>query len=181
MRRIGTTECDGAEWFPTESESFVQVFQSRREDFRLVALELPSGRATEIPIADDAARGSRSRRPHLAGWSVPPRRGSRSGVPGSCRSREVRLVGSQASALADPIGWTADGRQLFVQREGEVPERIQKLDLATGTVVPWKELTLEDLAGVVRIDPVRVAPDGRSWAYSYIRVLSNLYVVEGLR
>ncbi len=47
--------------------------------------------------------------------------------------------------------------------------------------MPWKELTLEDLAGVVRIDPVRVAPDGRSWAYSYIRVLSNLYVVEGLR
>ena len=27
----------------------------------------------------------------------------------------------------------------------------------------------------------KVASDGRSWAYSYVRVLSNLYVVEGLK
>jgi len=28
---------------------------------------------------------------------------------------------------------------------------------------------------------VRVAADGRSWAYTHIRVLTNLYVVEGLK
>jgi len=42
-------------------------------------------------------------------------------------------------------------------------------------------LTLEDLAGINRIEPIRVAPDGASWAYGYVRVLSNLYVVEGLK
>ena len=38
----------------------------------------------------------------------------------------------------------------------------------------------EDLAGVGRFASVRVVADGRSWAYTYMRVLSNLYVVEGL-
>ncbi len=28
---------------------------------------------------------------------------------------------------------------------------------------------------------IRVVDDGRSWAYGYVRVLSNLYVVEGLK
>jgi hypothetical protein len=46
---------------------------------------------------------------------------------------------------------------------------------------PWRELTLQDLAGIARIWPVRVAADGASWAYGYVRVLSNLYVVEGLK
>ena len=62
-----------------------------------------------------------------------------------------------------------------------MPGREQKLELATGRLEPWREFTLEDPAGLIRINPVRVAPDGRSWAYTYIRILSNLYVVEGLK
>jgi hypothetical protein len=80
-----------------------------------------------------------------------------------------------------PAGWSADGKQLFIPREGTVPQKVEKLELATGRVVPWKELTLEDVAGVTRIGPVRVAADGRAWAYTYVRVLSNLYVVDGLK
>jgi hypothetical protein len=80
-----------------------------------------------------------------------------------------------------PAGWTADGRSLFVYRGGEVPANVQKLDLSTGLLAPWRQLTLQDLAGIARIEPVRIAPDGRSWAYGYVRVLSNLYVVDGLK
>ncbi len=54
VRRIGTTECDGAEWFP-DGERVLCEISNPTGRFRLVALELPSGRATEIPIADDAA------------------------------------------------------------------------------------------------------------------------------
>ena len=64
---------------------------------------------------------------------------------------------------------------------GQPPSKVQKLELSTGRLEPWKELALQDPAGVARIFPVRVTPDGRSWAYGYIRVLSNLYVVEGLK
>jgi hypothetical protein len=38
-----------------------------------------------------------------------------------------------------------------------------------------------DTAGVVSITPPKITPDGRSYAYSYIRTLSDLYLVEGLR
>ena len=55
-----------------------------------------------------------------------------------------------------------------------------RLDLDSGNAEPWKELRPEELAGVVRIHPVCVAPDGRSWAYTYTRVPSNVYVVDGL-
>ena len=180
MRRIETTECDGAEWFP-DGKRILCTISNPNGRFRLVALELPSGRATEIPIADDAAAdldhggpispdgafllGGGSRRGYLdraaRGRSVSPNHRRR---PSRSRS-DGRRTGGSSSCSA----------------KARFPKRIQKLDLATGRVEPWKELTLEDLAGVVRIDPVRVAPDGRSWAYSYIRVLSNLYVVEGLR
>ncbi|HLN57933.1 MAG TPA: protein kinase [Thermoanaerobaculia bacterium] len=79
------------------------------------------------------------------------------------------------------IGWTQDGGHLFFYRIGDVPGRVIRLDIESGTTEPWKELRPEDLAGVVRIHPVCVTPDGRSWAYTYARVLSNLYLVEGLK
>ena len=38
-----------------------------------------------------------------------------------------------------------------------------------------------DPTGVVRISSIFVAPDGTFYAYAYSRVLSNLYLVEGLK
>ena len=35
--------------------------------------------------------------------------------------------------------------------------------------------------GVIGIPTVRVTPDGRTWAWSYARILSELYVAEGLK
>ena len=45
----------------------------------------------------------------------------------------------------------------------------------------WKELLPADPAGVERISNVLVAPDGKSYVYCYARLLSDLFVVEGLR
>jgi hypothetical protein len=82
---------------------------------------------------------------------------------------------------SNPVGWTADGKQVFIHSLHEVPARVQKLDLSSGRAEPWRELTLEDPAGLIRIRPLRVAAGGRAWAYTYVRVLSNLYVVDGLK
>ena len=92
-----------------------------------------------------------------------------------------RLAGESARLEMVPAGWTEDGRHLFVHPVGEVPANVQKLDVSTGRLEPWRQLTLQDLAGINRIGPVKVAPDGVSWAFGYVRVLSNLYVVEGLK
>ena len=45
----------------------------------------------------------------------------------------------------------------------------------------WKDLLPADPAGVERISNVLVTPDGKGYAYCYARLLSDLFVVEGLR
>jgi hypothetical protein len=45
----------------------------------------------------------------------------------------------------------------------------------------WKALVPSDGAGVSNVLAVRLLDDGRSYAYSYERELSQLLVVSGLR
>jgi Tol biopolymer transport system component len=79
------------------------------------------------------------------------------------------------------IGWSSDGRSLYSYRVGDLPGRIYRIDIKTGARTVWKELMPADPAGVWRIHPVRVTPDGRSYAYTYNRWLDDLYVYEGLK
>jgi Tol biopolymer transport system component len=80
-----------------------------------------------------------------------------------------------------PVRWS-DATSLFViSRPGELPATISRLDLATGRRELWKQLTPLDPAGVFSIDPVLITPDGKAYVYSYRRMLSELYLVEGLR
>jgi dipeptidyl aminopeptidase/acylaminoacyl peptidase len=79
------------------------------------------------------------------------------------------------------VGWTPDDRFLYVQRRGAPRATIDKLELQTGRRETWKEFLPADAAGVVRVSSVFVAADGSSYVYAYSRVLSNLYVVDGLK
>jgi hypothetical protein len=96
---------------------------------------------------------------------------------------ETRVVPGQSLDPGDiPIQWSADGRFLFIQSTGQVPARVDRLELPTGRREPWKRLGPEDSTGIIRVNPVVVAPDGQSYAYSYNRVVaSDLYVLEGVR
>jgi len=78
-------------------------------------------------------------------------------------------------------GWTEDGRGLFVFAHGELPAKVVRLDLTTGNRQPWREVLPTDPAGVVTIVPLLFTPDGRSYVYSYPRILSQLYIGEGLQ
>jgi len=80
-----------------------------------------------------------------------------------------------------PVRWSADGRAIFLLRDGELPAPLVRLDLATGRREPWKQFMPSDPAGVGLINPAFVTPDGRHYVYSFRRVLSDLYLAEGLR
>jgi serine/threonine protein kinase len=54
-------------------------------------------------------------------------------------------------------------------------------DLDTGRRELWKQIMPADRTGVVAIRGILPTPDGRAYAYSYLRALSELYVVEGLK
>jgi serine/threonine protein kinase len=85
------------------------------------------------------------------------------------------------NAGEQPIGWTADGRALYVYRPGEVPAKVYTVDLAGGKRTLWKQLVPSDPAGVETIGPVLITPDGKACVYGYHRTLSDLYMVEGLK
>jgi hypothetical protein len=80
-----------------------------------------------------------------------------------------------------PIRMTPGGDALYAYDATVMPARIFKMDLATGARSAVRSLMPDDPAGVIRISPVVLTPDLGAYAYSYRRILSDLYVVEGLR
>jgi Tol biopolymer transport system component/predicted Ser/Thr protein kinase len=81
-----------------------------------------------------------------------------------------------------PAGWTADGRSLYVYRTNtEAPTKVYLVDVASGQRKLWKEITPADPAGTYGIDRLVVNPDGKAYAYNLFRILSDLYVVDGLK
>lgn len=80
-----------------------------------------------------------------------------------------------------PLAWRPDGRELYVARYEENWPRIDRVEIKTGRKQPWTTLgplAPNDILGQGR---VLVSPDGRSYAYSYARSLSDLYVTSPLK
>ncbi len=81
-----------------------------------------------------------------------------------------------------PLAWTADGRALFFLRRGEPPTvEIHRIELSSSRQKLVWTLTLADSAGVRTPGWVSVTPDGKYYVYSFERVLSDLYLLEGLK
>jgi len=80
-----------------------------------------------------------------------------------------------------PVQWTADRRSLYVYRPAQAPARVFLLGLSSGRRTLWKELMPFDRAGASSVLNIAIAPDGKSYAYDYGQVLSDLYLVEGLK
>ena len=80
-----------------------------------------------------------------------------------------------------PLGWTADGRSLFIGSERVLPARIFRVDPATGHREPWKEFMPGDPTGISRLGPGSISADGKTILFNYNLRVSDLYVAEGLR
>ncbi|MEO8587144.1 MAG: protein kinase [Acidobacteriota bacterium] len=80
-----------------------------------------------------------------------------------------------------PLRFSPDGHALYAYRRGELPARVIRLDLETGAKATSHELMPADPAGVVEVVSVVLTPDVSSYAFSYHRILSDLFLVEGIR
>jgi eukaryotic-like serine/threonine-protein kinase len=80
-----------------------------------------------------------------------------------------------------PIVWSSDGRSLFAYKRNETPAQVFKIEIATGRRELWKTIAPADRSGLVGIPNIVMTPDARSYAYSYLRILTNLEMAEGLR
>jgi len=76
------------------------------------------------------------------------------------------------------VGWSTDGRALFVHTGTTVPARIDRIDSKTGQRTLLKEIGPPDLTGLGTFDPTTVSRDGAQYAYRYRKALSTLFVVS---
>jgi eukaryotic-like serine/threonine-protein kinase len=85
------------------------------------------------------------------------------------------------TAADAPIAWSTDGRKLYMFRYGEFPAKVYELDVEKNQKKLVKQLKPGDPAGVSIIFPVLVTPDGKTFVYGFRRILSGLYMAEGLK
>ena len=78
-------------------------------------------------------------------------------------------------------GRTWSAKAIYVYKPEDLPAKVYRLDLSTGHKILWKDLMPSDSAGVSRIGPILLTMDGKSCLYGYHRILSDLYLVEGLK
>jgi hypothetical protein len=98
------------------------------------------------------------------------------------RGGDPQPMAARLPSSAVPLRASGDGRSLFVGREHyAMPYRVDRLDLATGGLTPWKALRPEEATGVVDTLAATITADGEAYAYSYGRYFQDLYLIEGLR
>jgi hypothetical protein len=79
-----------------------------------------------------------------------------------------------------PIVVSIDGEWLYVHGPRDLPAEVARVNLRTGRREPVYSLTPPDPAGTIQILRIVMTPDARSYAYTFVRALSALYLVDGL-
>ena len=177
-RRLeGGVDVSAARWFPDGREILIEGSEGAH-GVRLFRQDLEGG--TPKPLTPEGVR-------LISGGEIAPDGRSVAAIGPDQKAYRYPVDGGEPKPIPgwgdndELCGWTEDGRGLFVYSHGELPARVVRLDLATGERKPWREVLPTDAAGVVTIVPLLVTPDGRSYVYSYPRILSQLYVGEGLQ
>jgi eukaryotic-like serine/threonine-protein kinase len=123
----------------------------------------------------------------LPGFAISPDGKLVAAVDADHRAMLYPVDGGEARAIPGveekefPLRFSSDGRAVYLWKRGDVPARVTKLDVETGKREVWKNLLPADPAGVERISNVLVTPDGKGYTYCFARLLSDLFVVEGLK
>jgi hypothetical protein len=79
------------------------------------------------------------------------------------------------------LRWSSDGKLLYVWRTATWPPVVDRIDISTGRREAWKTIQPADPVGVDTITRILVTPDGKAYCHDYVRFLSELFIVEGLK
>lgn len=80
------------------------------------------------------------------------------------------------------LGWSEDGRWLYVAADGGLPGPIERFDPVTGKRELHRERTPPDLATLTSVQRGAITPDGRGHVYDCgWTTMSDLWVIEGLK
>jgi Tol biopolymer transport system component len=80
------------------------------------------------------------------------------------------------------IRWSGDGAHIFLQRTdaSHRSASILRMDARSGHIETWRDLKLPDRAAFY-YGSARLSSDGKSYAFTFQRDLSTLYLVNGIR
>jgi DNA-binding winged helix-turn-helix (wHTH) protein/Tol biopolymer transport system component len=78
------------------------------------------------------------------------------------------------------FAWTSDSKFMYVQSR-QIPIRIYRLDIATGQRQFFEEVKPSVVMTGLSLNQLLLSSDGRAYVYGYQRLLSELYLVKGLK
>jgi eukaryotic-like serine/threonine-protein kinase len=80
-------------------------------------------------------------------------------------------------------GWTPDGTSVYatVNRLGEKTVKVYRVNIASGKMEPWRVIGESLPTGVTSVRAPFLSSDGSAYAYVYSQILSQAYVVRGLK
>jgi hypothetical protein len=81
----------------------------------------------------------------------------------------------------ESLGWTSDPRFLYVYQWNRPPVRIYRLNVLSGQRQFFREINPTDPTGLCAMPRIIFSSDGRTYIYGYVRLLSELYLVKGLK
>jgi hypothetical protein len=79
------------------------------------------------------------------------------------------------------VGWSTDSKSLYSISSLKFPITIFRLNLETHRNEAWKTISPEDTAGAFGVPSIRITPDGKVYAYTFVRFLDDLFLVKGLK
>src|SRR4029453_4982763 len=76
-----------------------------------------------------------------------------------------------------PIGWSQDSRSVIVQRNPDVPTRIDRVDPSTSRRTPVSEISPTGVGPITMLDVTDWKEGERWYVYNYTLLPSTLFVV----
>ena len=173
----GLDRVKGFRWFADgERIAFTALTQDRVQQVFVADLETGEVRS----VSPDGV-------PYLQLGAISPDGEQLAAVDGNRNITLIPVDGGESRTIAQldederVVAWSAYTKSIHSYRIGEVPVQVYSIDVETGERMVDRELMPSDRAGVWRVHPVQMTPDGRCAAYGYDRWLSTLYRVRGLR
>lgn len=172
------TKSLGAAWLPPDGKAFVFAGIRPDESVRYYVQSLQGGAPQPITgtdvhyerrspiVASPDGKFVAAVRNDRRVWLYPTAPGEPHEVPG--------LEGYT------PLQWCKDDHLVLHQYDQPQPE-LWNVDIKTGALTLWRKVVPPDLVGLLDITPIRISPDCQSYAYSPLKVLSQVYLTTGLR
>ena len=97
-------------------------------------------------------------------------------------SGEVRRRVDLGKEDSYPIAWFSDNRSVFLRVRSGSATRIDRLDTLSGSREVWRDLKVQDTSGILRdVFASYISHDGKTIITSYLRLLTDLYLVRNVR